>query len=124
MLASYDAPSVQTAVENLNLAQRQVEAQKAQRLSAEATLAQAKAQLHQAQVNLERTRVVSPIDGYVTNLQLIHRLPQAPDRTVHPAPRRKPASANEKRKGPVDRRKTRPLSWERRSAQSRHAFAF
>jgi multidrug resistance efflux pump len=61
--------SVQTATENLNLAQRQVEAQKAQRLSAEATLAQAKAQLHQAQVNLERTRIVSPVDGYVTNLQ-------------------------------------------------------
>src|SRR6266851_4147248 len=60
--------SVQTAMENLNLAQRQVEAQKAQRLSAEATLAQAKAQLHQAQVNLERTRIVSPVDGYVTNL--------------------------------------------------------
>ena len=60
--------SVQTAVENLNLAQRQVEAQKAQRLSAEAALAQAKAQLQQAQVNLERTRIVSPVDGYVTNL--------------------------------------------------------
>ena len=60
--------SVQTAVENLNLAQRQVEAQKAQRLNAEAALAQAKAQLHQAQVNLERTRIVSPVDGYVTNL--------------------------------------------------------
>jgi multidrug resistance efflux pump len=60
--------SVETAVENLNLAQRQIEAQKAQRLSAEATLAQAKAQLHQAQVNLERTRILSPVDGYVTNL--------------------------------------------------------
>jgi multidrug resistance efflux pump len=60
--------SVQTSTENLNLAQRQVEAQKAQRLSAEASLAQAKAQLHQAQVNLERTRIVSPVDGYVTNL--------------------------------------------------------
>ena len=60
--------SVQTAAENLNLAQRQVEAQKAQRLNAEAALAQAKAQLHQAQVNLERTRIVSPVDGYVTNL--------------------------------------------------------
>jgi multidrug resistance efflux pump len=61
--------SVQAATENLNLAQRQVEAQKAQRLSAEATLAQTKAQLHQAQVNLERTRIVSPVDGNVTNLQ-------------------------------------------------------
>jgi multidrug resistance efflux pump len=61
--------SVQAATENLNLAQRQVEALKAQHLSAEATLAQTKAQLHQAQVNVERTRIVSPVDGYVTNLQ-------------------------------------------------------
>jgi len=37
-------------------------------MSAEATLAQAKAQLHQAQMNLERTRILSPVDGYVTNL--------------------------------------------------------
>jgi multidrug resistance efflux pump len=28
----------------------------------------AKAQLHQAQVNLDRTRILSPVDGYVTNL--------------------------------------------------------
>jgi multidrug resistance efflux pump len=60
--------AVQTAAENLNQAKRQVETQKAQRLSAEATLAQTKAQLHQAQVNLERTRILSPVDGYVTNL--------------------------------------------------------
>jgi multidrug resistance efflux pump len=60
--------SVQTASQNLNVSQRQVEAQKAQRLSAEATLAQSKSQLHQAQVNLERTRIASPVDGYVTNL--------------------------------------------------------
>ena len=40
----------------------------AQRMSAEATLAQAKAQQGQAQVNLERTRILSPVDGYVTNL--------------------------------------------------------
>ncbi len=37
-------------------------------MSAEANVAQAKAQLSQAQVNLERTRIVSPVDGYVTNL--------------------------------------------------------
>jgi multidrug resistance efflux pump len=37
-------------------------------MSAEASLAQAKAQLSQAQVNLERTRILSPVDGYVTNL--------------------------------------------------------
>jgi multidrug resistance efflux pump len=59
---------VQTALENLNLAQRQIQPQKAQRMSAEASLAQAKAQLRQAQVNLERTRIVASVDGYVTNL--------------------------------------------------------
>src|SRR5258706_12701204 len=37
-------------------------------MGAEANLMQAKAQLRQAQVNLERTRIVSPVDGYVTNL--------------------------------------------------------
>jgi len=60
--------SVQSAQENLNQTLRQVETLKAQRLSAEASIAQAKAQLHQAQVNLERTRILSPVDGYVTNL--------------------------------------------------------
>jgi multidrug resistance efflux pump len=60
--------AVQTSQENLNSAQRQVESLKAQRLSAEATLAQNKARLHQAQVDLERTRILSPVDGYVTNL--------------------------------------------------------
>lgn len=37
-------------------------------MSAEASLAQANAQLRQAQVNLKRTRIVAPVDGYVTNL--------------------------------------------------------
>jgi multidrug resistance efflux pump len=60
--------TVQSAQENLNQTLRQVETLKAQRLSAEAGLAQAKAQLDQAQVNLERTRIVAPVDGYVTNL--------------------------------------------------------
>ena len=60
--------AVQSAQENLNQALRQVESLKAQRLSAEAGLAQAKAQLNQAQVNLERTRILAPVDGYVTNL--------------------------------------------------------
>jgi multidrug resistance efflux pump len=59
---------VQTTQANLNLAERQVEALRAQRLGIEATLAQAKAQLRQAQVNLERTRILSPLKGYVTNL--------------------------------------------------------
>jgi RND family efflux transporter MFP subunit len=37
--------------------------------SAQAAVAQALAALAQAKVNLERTRIVSPVDGYVTNLQ-------------------------------------------------------
>jgi multidrug resistance efflux pump len=60
--------AVQTANENHNLVRRQLDALKAQRMSAEATVAQAKAQLSKAQVNLERTRILSPADGYVTNL--------------------------------------------------------
>src|SRR6201994_4406347 len=60
--------TVQSAQQNLNQTLRQVEMLKAQRLSAEAGLAQAKAQLNQAQVNLERTRILAPVDGYVTNL--------------------------------------------------------
>jgi multidrug resistance efflux pump len=60
--------SVQSAQENLNQTLRQIETLKAQRMSAEAGLAQANAQLSQAQVNLERTRILSPVDGYVTNL--------------------------------------------------------
>ena len=60
--------SAQSAQENLNQALRQVESLKAQRLGAEASFAQAKAQLNQAQVNLERTRILAPVDGYVTNL--------------------------------------------------------
>jgi len=58
--------AVETAVNNLNLAQQQVESLKAQRLSAEASLAQAKAQLKQAQVNLERTRILSPLPSTAT----------------------------------------------------------
>jgi multidrug resistance efflux pump len=37
-------------------------------MSAEANVTQAEAQLRQAQANLERTRIVSPVEGYVTNL--------------------------------------------------------
>jgi multidrug resistance efflux pump len=60
--------AVRSAQANLALAERQIDSLKAQRLSYEATLAQAKAQLRQAQVNLTYTRVLSPVDGYVTNL--------------------------------------------------------
>jgi multidrug resistance efflux pump len=80
--AEDQAYTAKTAQANLNLAQQQVEALKAQRMSAEATLAQAQTQLHQAQVNLGRTRILSPVvdadsfwvDGYFeeTNLEPIH----------------------------------------------------
>jgi multidrug resistance efflux pump len=60
--------AVQTARQNLVLAQRQVESLKAQRMSAEASLGQAGAQVRQARVNLDRTRILAPVDGYVTNL--------------------------------------------------------
>ena len=50
---------MQTAKEDLNLAERQVASLKAQRTMAEASLAQANAQLRQAQVNVERTRILS-----------------------------------------------------------------
>jgi multidrug resistance efflux pump len=60
--------TLRSAQQVLALAQRQLQSLEAQRLGAEATLAQIKTQLHQAQVNLGRTRIVSPVDGYVTNL--------------------------------------------------------
>jgi RND family efflux transporter MFP subunit len=41
---------------------------RAQSLSADATHRQAIANLEQARVNLERTRIVAPVNGYVTNL--------------------------------------------------------
>jgi multidrug resistance efflux pump len=64
-LAQKGAGTVQNAQQ---FTSQQIDTLKAQRMSAEATLAQAKAQLRQAQVNLENTRILSPVDGYVTNL--------------------------------------------------------
>jgi multidrug resistance efflux pump len=60
--------AVESVQQNLNLVLRQVDSLKAQRVSADGSLAQAKALLRQARVNLERTRILSPADGYVTNL--------------------------------------------------------
>ena len=51
------------------LAQRQIATLKAQRSSAEATIAQAVATRDQAKVNLERTQIRSPVNGWVTNLR-------------------------------------------------------
>src|SRR6266851_805886 len=71
--------TVQSAQDNLNQTLRQVETLKAQRLSAEAGLAQAKAQMNQAQVNLERTRILARVDGYFEETNL------APIRVGDPA---------------------------------------
>lgn len=53
----------------LTLAQRQIATLKAQRSNAEATIAQAVATRDQAKVNLERTHIRSPVNGWVTNLK-------------------------------------------------------
>jgi multidrug resistance efflux pump len=60
--------AVKSAQAKLDQNQRQLEPLRAQRISAEAIVAQARARLRQAQVDIERTRILSPVDGYVTNL--------------------------------------------------------
>jgi multidrug resistance efflux pump len=57
------------------LVQGAVSIEDAQRVTSDAQIAdaqyrQAQAALEQAQVNLQRTRIVSPVDGYVTNLKV------------------------------------------------------
>jgi multidrug resistance efflux pump len=52
----------------LTLAQRQIASLMAQRASAEATIAQVSATRDQAKVNLERTQIRAPVNGWVTNL--------------------------------------------------------
>jgi membrane fusion protein, multidrug efflux system len=60
--------AVQSAQANLTLAQRQIEALKAQRNSALASLAQAKAQSDQAQLDLSHTIVTADQPGRVVQL--------------------------------------------------------
>jgi membrane fusion protein, multidrug efflux system len=60
--------SLQSAQATLKLAQRQIEALKAQRGSAVASLAQAQAQRDQAQLNLSYTTVAAAQSGRVVNL--------------------------------------------------------
>jgi multidrug resistance efflux pump len=49
-------------------AERQIASLKAQHSSAEASIAQATAQRDQARVNLQRTQIHAPVNGWVTNL--------------------------------------------------------
>jgi membrane fusion protein (multidrug efflux system) len=60
--------AVLSAKATFNLAQRQVEALKAQRKSADASLAQAEAQRDQAQLNLSYTTVTAAVTGRIANL--------------------------------------------------------
>jgi multidrug resistance efflux pump len=60
--------ALKNAQATLALAERQITSLKAQFSSAEASIDQATAQRHQAQVNLERTKIRSPVNGWVTNL--------------------------------------------------------
>ena len=60
--------ALQNAQATLALAERQIASLKAQLASAQASIAQATAQRNQAQVNLKRTQIHSPVNGWVTNL--------------------------------------------------------
>jgi multidrug resistance efflux pump len=63
-----DQAALKNAQASLALAERQIAVLKAQLGSAQASLAQASAQRDQAQVNLERTHIRSPVNGWITNL--------------------------------------------------------
>jgi multidrug resistance efflux pump len=63
-----DQAALKSAQAAVTLAQQQIETLKAQLMSAEGSVAQATAQRHQAQVNLERTQIRSPVNGWITNL--------------------------------------------------------
>jgi len=55
---------------NLSVSDEEKEIYASRAMSADAAYQQAVANLDQARVNLERTRIVSPVTGYVTNLQV------------------------------------------------------
>ncbi len=63
-----DHAALKSAQAAHTVTQRQIETLKAQLANAEATVAQATAQRDQARVNLERTQIRSPVNGWVTNL--------------------------------------------------------
>lgn len=61
--------SVQGAQASLFQAQKRVEALKVQKRAAEATVSAASTQLDQAKINLARTYLRAPVNGWVTNLR-------------------------------------------------------
>jgi multidrug resistance efflux pump len=63
-----DQAALKSAQAAVMVAQRQIETLKAQLMSAQASVAQATAQRGQARVNLERTQIRSPVNGWITNL--------------------------------------------------------
>ena len=63
-----DQAALKSAQAAVTVAQRQIEALKAHLMSAQASVAQATAQRDQARVNLERTQIRSPVNGWITNL--------------------------------------------------------
>jgi multidrug resistance efflux pump len=63
-----DQAALKNAQAAHTLAERQIEAFKAQQMSAQAAIAQAVAQRDQARTNLDRTQIRSPVNGWVTNL--------------------------------------------------------
>jgi len=63
-----DRAALKNAQADLTLAQRQIAALNAQRSNAAATISQAVATRDQAKVNLKRTQIRAPVDGWVTNL--------------------------------------------------------
>ena len=63
-----DRAALKNAQAAVALAERQVAALEAQLASAQANIAQVSAQRSQARINLERTYIRSPVNGWVTNL--------------------------------------------------------
>ena len=63
-----DRAALKNAQAAVALAERQVAALEAQLASAQANIAQVSAQRSQARINLERTHIRSPVNGWVTNL--------------------------------------------------------
>ena len=70
LLLKQDEAKRRAALTTLSTSQEETQTYESNAAMAEAAYAQAQTQLSQARINLERTRVLSPVNGYVTNLLL------------------------------------------------------